>query len=197
MPAHRQRRCVSANQDLAAAPQPAGLVSPLPAHLRSPASPKSRRSAGSSSNTRSCSTRRNCSAYNLPLRDVMMAIQRSNNDVGGSVVEMSENEYMVRSRGYLHGLEDLAQGPGRRSAPGCGHADPARRDVATLQIAGEEAARRRRMERRGRSRRRRGHRALRRQCLSGHPGRQGEARRAGRRPAAGRHRSRPRTTART
>ena len=48
---------------------------------------------------------------NLPLRDVMMAIQRSNNDVGGSVIEMSENEYMVRSRGYLKGVEDIKQIP--------------------------------------------------------------------------------------
>ena len=50
-------------------------------------------------------------AYNLPVKDIMMAVQRSNNDVGGSVVEMSENEYMVRSRGYLHGLKDLAKVP--------------------------------------------------------------------------------------
>jgi Cu(I)/Ag(I) efflux system membrane protein CusA/SilA len=50
-------------------------------------------------------------AYNLPLKDVAMAIERSNNDVGGAVIEMSENEYMVRSRGYLRGLEDLAQVP--------------------------------------------------------------------------------------
>ena len=46
-------------------------------------------------------------AFNLPLRDVMMAIQRSNNDVGGSVIELAENEYMVRSRGYLKGIEDI------------------------------------------------------------------------------------------
>jgi len=59
-------------------------------------------------------------AYGLPLRDVVAAIQRSNNDVGGSVVEWSENEYMVRSRGYLRGLEDLAAVPlgvGERGIP--------------------------------------------------------------------------------
>src|SRR5450432_1917033 len=43
-------------------------------------------------------------AYNLAIKDIMMAVQRSNNDVGGSVIEMSETEYMVRSRSYLHGL---------------------------------------------------------------------------------------------
>ena len=74
-------------------------------------------------------------AYNLPLKDLMMAVQHSNNDVGGSVVEMSENEYMVRSRGYLHGLKDLAQVPVGMAKDGT----PVRlTDVATLQIAGEE-----------------------------------------------------------
>ena len=40
-------------------------------------------------------------AYNIPLGQVKMAIQQSNRDVGGGVLEMSESEYMVRGRGYL------------------------------------------------------------------------------------------------
>jgi len=40
-------------------------------------------------------------ALNLPLQKVKMAIQRSNNDVGGRLIEQSENEYMVRGIGYL------------------------------------------------------------------------------------------------
>jgi len=40
-------------------------------------------------------------AYNIPLSHVKTAIQRSNNDVGGRVLEMSETKYMVRGRGYL------------------------------------------------------------------------------------------------
>ena len=48
-------------------------------------------------------------AFQLPLGDVVDAIRRSNNDVGGSVVELAEHEYMVRSRGYLRGLDDLAK----------------------------------------------------------------------------------------
>jgi len=40
-------------------------------------------------------------ALGLPLQKVKLAIQRSNNDVGGRVIEQSENEYMVRGRGYL------------------------------------------------------------------------------------------------
>jgi copper/silver efflux system protein len=74
-------------------------------------------------------------AYNLPVGTIMMAIQRSNNDVGGSVIESSENEYMVRSRGYLKGLNDLANVPvgvGKDGTP------IMLSDVATLQIAGEE-----------------------------------------------------------
>jgi Cu(I)/Ag(I) efflux system membrane protein CusA/SilA len=73
-------------------------------------------------------------AFNLPLRDVVMAIERSNHDVGGSVVEMSENEYMVRSRGYLQGLDDLQKvvvDVGQNGTP------VLLRDVATLQIGGE------------------------------------------------------------
>jgi Cu(I)/Ag(I) efflux system membrane protein CusA/SilA len=40
-------------------------------------------------------------AYKIPLSQVKMAMQMSNNDVGGRVLEMSETEYMVRGRGYL------------------------------------------------------------------------------------------------
>ncbi len=73
-------------------------------------------------------------AYGLPLRDLVMAIERSNNDVGGSVVELSENEYMVRSRGYLRGLEDLARVP---VGLGPGGTPVMLGDVAVLQIGGE------------------------------------------------------------
>ena len=40
-------------------------------------------------------------AYHIPLKEIRTAIQRSNSDVGGRVMEMSETEYMVRGRGYL------------------------------------------------------------------------------------------------
>jgi Cu(I)/Ag(I) efflux system membrane protein CusA/SilA len=40
-------------------------------------------------------------AYGIPLGQVRTAIERSNRDVGGRVLEMSETEYMVRGRGYL------------------------------------------------------------------------------------------------
>ncbi len=46
-------------------------------------------------------------AYNIPLSKVKYAIQRSNNDVGGRLVEMAETEYMVRGLGYIRSLDDL------------------------------------------------------------------------------------------
>jgi Cu(I)/Ag(I) efflux system membrane protein CusA/SilA len=56
-------------------------------------------------------------AYGIPLQKVKTAIQRSNNDVGGRLVEMSEREYMVRGLGYVKDVRDLEQvvlgvGPG-------------------------------------------------------------------------------------
>jgi Cu(I)/Ag(I) efflux system membrane protein CusA/SilA len=50
-------------------------------------------------------------AYSLPLSKVRAAIQRANSEVGGSVIEMAEAEYMVRSTGYIDSLEDLRQIP--------------------------------------------------------------------------------------
>ena len=42
-------------------------------------------------------------AFNLSIQKVRQAIERSNSDVGGRVIEMAENEYMVRGLGYLGG----------------------------------------------------------------------------------------------
>ena len=50
-------------------------------------------------------------AYGLPLAKVRSAIQRGNREVGGSVIEMGEAEYMVRATGYLKSKEDLAAIP--------------------------------------------------------------------------------------
>jgi len=46
-------------------------------------------------------------AYHLPINTVIAAIRRSNNDVGGGVVEYTGREYMVRGLGYLQQVEDL------------------------------------------------------------------------------------------
>jgi Cu(I)/Ag(I) efflux system membrane protein CusA/SilA len=46
-------------------------------------------------------------AYNVPLQKVRTAIQRSNNDVGGRLVEMAETEYMIRGLGYVKSIADI------------------------------------------------------------------------------------------
>ena len=48
-------------------------------------------------------------AYNLPLNRVIDAIRRSNNDVGGRVVEFSGREYMVRGLGYIRNVADIEE----------------------------------------------------------------------------------------
>ncbi|MDQ6999328.1 MAG: CusA/CzcA family heavy metal efflux RND transporter [Mariprofundus sp.] len=49
--------------------------------------------------------------YGIPLAKVKHAIKRSNNDVGGRLIEMGETEYMVRGKGYLKGIPDLESIP--------------------------------------------------------------------------------------
>jgi Cu(I)/Ag(I) efflux system membrane protein CusA/SilA len=46
-------------------------------------------------------------AYDIPLGKVRRAIQRSNQDVGGRLIEMAETEYMVRGLGYIRSVQDL------------------------------------------------------------------------------------------
>ena len=46
-------------------------------------------------------------AYNIPLSKVKRAIQRSNSDVGGRLIERGETEFMVRGLGYIQSLDDL------------------------------------------------------------------------------------------
>jgi Cu(I)/Ag(I) efflux system membrane protein CusA/SilA len=48
-------------------------------------------------------------AYNLALPEVIEKIRMSNNDVGGRVVEFAGAEYMIRGRGYIKSVADIAQ----------------------------------------------------------------------------------------
>jgi len=50
-------------------------------------------------------------AYGIPLSKVKSAIQHSNRDVGGRLVEISETEYMVRGLGYIKSIEDIKDIP--------------------------------------------------------------------------------------
>ncbi len=69
--------------------------------------------------------------YNVSISKIRMAVQRSNSDVGGRVLEMSETEFMVRGRGYIRNVEDVkavALGVDRNGTP------ILLRDVATVQL---------------------------------------------------------------
>lgn len=46
-------------------------------------------------------------AYGISLQHVKKAIQRANSEVGGSVVEIGEGEYMVRTNGYIQSIKAL------------------------------------------------------------------------------------------
>jgi len=73
-------------------------------------------------------------AFNIPLQKVRMAIQRSNNDVGGRLVEMGETEYMVRGLGYIKSVDDLRNiplGVDQRGTP------ILLRNIATIKIGPE------------------------------------------------------------
>ena len=50
-------------------------------------------------------------AFGITLAKIKMAIQRGNQETGGSVIEMGEAEYMVRASGYLQNLDDLSNIP--------------------------------------------------------------------------------------
>ena len=59
-------------------------------------------------------------AYGLPIQKIRQAIQRSNSDVGGKLIEMAETEFMVRGLGYIQSLDDIrniAVGVDRNGTP--------------------------------------------------------------------------------
>ena len=86
--------------------------------------PRSPRSAAWSSNTKWCSIPIACALTTAAGAVLRMAIQNANQEVGGSVIELAEAEYMVRSRGYLQRIGTCG---GYRWGERHRHADPARR----------------------------------------------------------------------
>src|SRR6185369_14944554 len=69
-------------------------------------------------------------AYNLSLKDVSTAIERSNGEVGGRSLELAEREFILRVKGYVTSLDYLkkvAVGIGDKGAP------ILMRDSATIQ----------------------------------------------------------------
>ena len=70
-------------------------------------------------------------AYDISLSRIRSAVQRSNNDVGGRVLEIAESEFMVRGEGYIQGVDDV-----KRVALGVDESGTpiSVQDVATVQI---------------------------------------------------------------
>jgi len=59
-------------------------------------------------------------AYGLSLQQVKKAIQNNNSEVGGSVIEMGEAEYMIRTNGYIQSisaLENISLGVNKNGTP--------------------------------------------------------------------------------
>lgn len=50
-------------------------------------------------------------AFDIPLAMIQSAIAHGNQEIGASVVEMAEAEYMVRASGYLKSVEDIGNIP--------------------------------------------------------------------------------------
>ena len=59
-------------------------------------------------------------AFNIPISEIRRAVQRSNSDVGGRLLEVAEREFMIRGLGYIQNLEDIRRivlGVGSNGAP--------------------------------------------------------------------------------
>ena len=73
-------------------------------------------------------------AYGITHAQAVEAIQKANQEAGGSVLEMGEAEYMIRASGYLKTLDDFRAIPLRTAAGGV---PVTLGDVATIQIGPE------------------------------------------------------------
>ncbi|CAN0575067.1 unnamed protein product, partial [Laminaria digitata] len=73
-------------------------------------------------------------AFGISLAKVRSAIKRSNNDVGGRMIEMGETEFMVRGLGYIESVQDLQKVPLGIDAQ---HVPVLLRDVADVHIGPE------------------------------------------------------------
>jgi Cu(I)/Ag(I) efflux system membrane protein CusA/SilA len=72
--------------------------------------------------------------YGVTLSDISMAVDNSNQEAGGSVIEQGEAEYMVRADGYLKNLDDFRKIALKTSADGT---PIYLEDVATIRIGPE------------------------------------------------------------
>ena len=73
--------------------------------------------------------------YNVTLNDVRDAVMRSNNDVGGKILEISDAEYFVRGQGYIQSLRDVENimvGAGANGTP------VLIKNIGTVQMGGDQ-----------------------------------------------------------
>jgi Cu(I)/Ag(I) efflux system membrane protein CusA/SilA len=73
-------------------------------------------------------------AYGIPHTRVVEALQKANQEAGGSVLELGEAEYVVRASGYLQSLEDFRKVPLVSTAAGV---SVRLGDVARIQVGPE------------------------------------------------------------
>jgi len=73
-------------------------------------------------------------AYGIPHSKVIAAVKASNQETGGSVLELGEAEYMVRASGYLKTLDDFGAIPLMTSESGT---PVMLKDVARIQVGPE------------------------------------------------------------
>ncbi|MBW7887239.1 MAG: efflux RND transporter permease subunit [Bacteroidetes bacterium] len=59
-------------------------------------------------------------AFSISLADIKNAVMRSNNDVGGKILEISDAEYFIRGQGYIQStkdIENIVVGTGANNVP--------------------------------------------------------------------------------
>ncbi len=73
-------------------------------------------------------------AFGVSLSDIKNAVMRSNNDVGGKLLEVSDAEYFVRGQGYIRSIKDIETiivGTGQNGTP------VYLQNVANVQLGGD------------------------------------------------------------
>ena len=74
------------------------------------------------------------SAYGLSMNEIVMAVQKSNKDVGGRNIESSDIEYFVRGKGYIRDSRDIEEINLMTGKNG----NPVKiKDIASVQIGGD------------------------------------------------------------
>jgi Cu(I)/Ag(I) efflux system membrane protein CusA/SilA len=74
-------------------------------------------------------------SYGIPLAEVLQAVRRANDEVGGSAIELGGHEVVIRGRSYVRAPADLASVP---LAAATGGAPVTLRDVAAITLGPAE-----------------------------------------------------------